>query len=160
MNKKLVGLMACVGAAIASPAAAQVSVEANVAKSEGRWGGELGAGYSIISIEGFRVTPSVGVFIFDGQRDGFSEDSNDRCVGPTGQPGDSELCDSTATKIYGRAEATYTLPLAGITAGFGGRLMSGEFRPYGTVALPILPLLNVKGNVGPKYVAAGLNARF
>jgi opacity protein-like surface antigen len=160
MTKKLVALMAGAAAAVATPAMAQVSLEANVAKSEGQWGGELGAGYSIISIEGFRVTPGVGVFIFDGQRDGFDLDANDRCVGPTGERVDSEFCDDSSTKIYGRAEATYTLPFAGVTAGFGGRLMSGEFRPYGTVALPILPLLNVKGNVGPKYVAAGLNARF
>jgi opacity protein-like surface antigen len=160
MNKKLVALMACAAAAAASPAAAQVSLEANVAKSEGQWGGELGAGYSIISIEGFRVTPGVGVFIFDGQRDGFALDGADRCVGPTGERADKEYCDDAVTKIYGRAEATYTLPFAGLTAGFGGRLMSGEIRPYGTVALPLLPLLNVKGNVGHKYVAAGLNARF
>lgn len=147
--------------AVSAPAAAQVSVEANVARSEGQWGGELGAGYSVINIEGFRITPGVGVFLHDAGRDGYELDGNSRCVDEvTATPAPDDFCDDTSAKLFARAEATYTIPFAGITAGLGGRLMSGDLRPYGTISVPLLPLLNLKANAGHKYYAAGLNARF
>lgn len=147
-------------AATAAPACAQASLEANVARSEGQWGGELGAGYSVIAIEGFRVTPGVGVFLFDGGRDGYV-DAGAQCVDEaTAAPAPEEFCDGSSARLFARAEATYTIPLAGITAGLGGRFMSGDLRPYATISVPLLPLLSLKANAGHKYYAAGLNARF
>ncbi len=161
MKLSLAGAAAAFLLLSAAPAAAQVAVEANVAKSEGQWGGEIGAGYSVISIGGFRITPGGGVFIYDRDTTGYANDGDERCRNvETGDIVGDSRCDSSATKLYGRVEATYTLPVAGLTIGTGGRLFSGKLRPYGTVALPLMPLLNIKGNVGPKYVAAGLQARF
>jgi hypothetical protein len=149
--------------AVSSPAAAQAVLEANVARSEGQWGGELGAGYSVISIGGFRVTPGIGAFIYKDDNDRYYMDDNGgspRCRdGSNGQYADSDLCNDSAAKFYARAEATYSIPLA-LTVGAGVRYMSDEFRPYGTVSFPLAPAIHLKGNVGKKYYAAGLQARF
>ena len=40
--------------------------------------------------------------------------------------------------------------------GAGVRISGDHTRPYGTVALPLLPKLAIKGNAGPKYYALGL----
>jgi hypothetical protein len=148
----------------AAPAAAQVALEANVARSESQWGAELGAGYSVISIGGFRITPAVGVFLSDGDDDRYFLD--DGATPPECRKVDSgkvvsdKHCESDSTRLYGRVEATFTLPVAGASLGTGARLMSGKLRPYGTLAVPLMPLVNVKANAGSKYLAAGLQARF
>ena len=41
------------------------------------------------------------------------------------------------------------------TVGAGVRI-GDDVRPYGTVALPLLPTISVKGNAGPHYYALGL----
>ncbi|WP_235506430.1 hypothetical protein [Altererythrobacter sp. Root672] len=147
----------------AAPASAQVVLEANGANSEDLWGGELGVGYSIVSAGGFRVTPSVGAFLYQGDDDRYYLDDNGgnpRCRDSTnGQYADTKLCDDTAAEFYARAEATYSIP-AGFTFGGGVRYMADEFRPYGTLAIPLAPKLLIKGNAGPEYFAAGLQARF
>jgi len=158
------GLMAAALVAVAPvPAAAQAVLEANGARAEGQWGAELGAGYTIVSLAGLRVTPAVGAFIYKGDNDRYRMDDNGgnpRCRDITnGQYAKSSLCDDTAAKFYGRLEATYSIPAA-FTLGGGVRYMSDEFRPYGTVAFPLAPMISVKGNAGPKYFAAGLQARF
>lgn len=155
---------AALGLAMApSPAAAQVILEANGVRSEGRWGGELGIGYSLISISGFSLTPAVGAFVYKGDNDRYYMDDNGgnpRCRDITnGEYADSELCNDLAAKAYGRLEATYSLPAA-MTIGAGVRYMSDEFRPYGTVAFPLAPRIRLKANAGPKYYTAGLQARF
>jgi hypothetical protein len=148
----------------ASPAAAQVALEANVARSEGQWGGELGAGYSVISIGGFRITPAAGVFLSDGDDNRYFLDNAatpPECIKvKSGKTVSDKRCESDSARLYGRVEATFTLPVAGVSVGTGARLMSGTLRPYGTLAAPLAPLLNVKANAGPKYLAAGLQARF
>ena len=148
----------------AAPAAAQVALEANVAKSEGDWGAELGAGVSVISIGGFRIAPGGGVFLADRDDDRYFLDSSATPVGcrdtETGDIVSDKRCDPASTRLYARAEATFDVPLAGISLGTGARFMSGNLRPYGTISAAVLPLVNVKANAGPKYVAAGLQARF
>lgn len=148
----------------ASPAAAQIALEANAARSEGQWGAELGAGYSIISIGGFRITPGAGVFLKDGGNDRYFHDTTATPAGcrdtETGLIVSDRRCNTDSTKLYGRVEASFTVPAVGLSVGTGARLMSGKLRPYGTLAAPILPLINVKANAGPKYLAAGLQARF
>lgn len=57
-----------------------VGAEANYGRADGRWGTELGAGYSF-EMAGFSLTPTAGVFLRDG-----------------------------GTRAYGRVEATYSVP--------------------------------------------------
>ena len=88
----------------------------------------------------------------NGDRDDACRDSR------TGQYADQGLCDNTAVKPYGRLEATYSVPLS-LTFGAGVRI-GDEVRPYGTVAFPIAPKFELKGNAGPHYFAAGLRLKF
>lgn len=111
---------------VAAPAHAEgLGVEANYARANGRWGAELGAGYSM-GLAGFSLTPGAGVYLRDG-----------------------------GTAAYGRIEAAYQLP-ASLRIGVGARISGEEPRVYGTVAMPILPMVAVKGNVGHHYVSLGL----
>ncbi|EQB31749.1 hypothetical protein [Sphingobium ummariense] len=113
-------------AAFASPAAAEgLGAEANYGRADGHWGAELGAGYAL-GIAGFSLTPGGGVYLRDGD-----------------------------TRLYGRVEAAYTIPLSA-TIGAGLRVSADEARPYATLAMPLLPKIRVKANVGPHYYAAGL----
>ncbi|HZV18170.1 MAG TPA: hypothetical protein VFF84_05700 [Sphingobium sp.] len=79
-----------------------------------------------LGMAGFSLTPGVGLFFRDGD-----------------------------TALYGRIEAAYQLP-ASLRIGLGLRLSGDDPRPYATVAMPLLPKVAVKGNVGPHYVGAGL----
>lgn len=79
-----------------------------------------------MDIAGFSLTPGGGVYLRDGD-----------------------------TKLYGRVEAAYSLP-AFATIGAGVRFSGDNTRPYATIAMPLIPKLRVKANVGPKYYAAGL----
>lgn len=68
-------------AAIAGPAHANsLGAEANVARADGHWGGELGAGYSF-GLAGFSLTPGAGL-----------------------------LFANNHTRLYGRVEAAYSVP--------------------------------------------------
>ncbi|HEY1124264.1 MAG TPA: hypothetical protein VGE65_01415 [Sphingobium sp.] len=62
------------------------------------------------------------------------------------------------TKVYGRVEAAYTLPAA-LTIGVGVRV-EDDTRVYGTVAIPVLPKVAIKGNLGDHYAAIGLKVGF
>lgn len=79
-----------------------------------------------LGFAGFSLTPGAGLFFRDGD-----------------------------TSVYGRVELAYQLP-ASLRIGAGVRFSGDEPRPYATIAMPLLPKVAVKGNVGPKYVAAGL----
>ncbi|QIG81324.1 hypothetical protein [Stakelama tenebrarum] len=125
---------AAFGICLATPAAAQISAEGNVAKLDGDWGGEIGLGYDAPLVPGL-VDFSIGggTFIHDGQ-------------------------DDTEVDLYARAEAKASVAdtfALGAGARFGGDL---DF--YGTVEVPLSPLLKLKGNVGADYFAAGLRFGF
>lgn len=123
---KFLPILGAVVASVASvPAAGQVSVEGAGARADGRWGGEVGVGYGI-GAAGFRLTPILGAFVADGD-----------------------------TRVVGKVEATYAIPLLA-TIGGGVRVGEGDTTPYATVALPLLPLVDLKGNVGDGYYALGL----
>ena len=79
-----------------------------------------------MDVAGFSLTPGGGVYLRDGD-----------------------------TKLYGRVEASYTLH-ASATIGAGVRFSGDNTRPYATIAMPLLPKLRAKGNIGPKYYALGL----
>lgn len=155
-------LGALLTAATADPAAAQLGAEANGARADGRWGGELGLGYAFRLAPGFKITPTAGVLVYKGDNDRYYEDSNGgspRCRDSTnGQYAASEDCDNTAVRAYGRVEATYSIPLS-VTFGAGVRV-GDDVRPYGTLAVPIGSGFEVKGNAGPHYFAAGLRVGF
>lgn len=117
---------AALATAVSAPAHAEgLGAEAGYGRADGHWGTELGAGYRL-GLAGFSLTPGAGVFLADGD-----------------------------TKLYGRVEAAYTIPLSA-TIGAGVRFSGDNTRPYATLAMPLLPMLRVKANVGPKYYAAGL----
>ncbi|WP_311268634.1 hypothetical protein [Sphingobium sp. WCS2017Hpa-17] len=121
-------LTAAAIAAAALPTAASaegLGAEANYGRADGHWGTELGAGYAL-NMAGFSLTPGAGVYIRDGD-----------------------------TKLYGRVEAAYTIPLSA-TIGAGVRFSGDNTRPYAMLAMPIIPKLRAKANVGPKYYAIGL----
>jgi hypothetical protein len=102
-----------------------LGAEVNYGRADGHWGTEIGAGYAM-GIAGFSLTPGAGVYLRDGD-----------------------------TKLYGRIEAAYTIPLSA-TIGAGARVSGDDIRPYATLAMPIFPKVRAKANVGPKYYAVGL----
>ena len=102
-----------------------LGAELNYGRANGHWGTEIGAGYAM-DVAGFSLIPGAGVYLRDGD-----------------------------AKLYGRVEATYSLP-AFATIGAGVRFSGDNSRPYATIAMPVIPKLRVKGNVGPKYYAVGL----
>jgi len=111
----------------AMPAQAEgLGVEGNYVRANGNWGAELGAGYELGLPAGFSLTPGAGLYFRDGD-----------------------------TALYGRIEAAYQLPAAA-RIGLGVRLSGDDPRPYATIAMPLLPKVAIKGNVGPKYIGAGL----
>jgi opacity protein-like surface antigen len=161
MKRLLSGAFAAsMALACTAPASAQVVLEANGARAEGEWGGEVGIGYSIALLPGLAITPAVGALIYAGGNDRYYLDENggnERCRDSTnGQYASDSECNNTAVKPYGRLEATYSVPLVA-TIGAGVRF-GGDVLPYGTVGLPIGPKISLKGNAGPKYFALGLRA--
>jgi hypothetical protein len=58
------------------------------------------------------------------------------------------------TDLYGRVEGVFHLPAS---ASIGAGLRFGnDTRPYATIAMPLLPKVAVKANVGPKYYTIGI----
>lgn len=147
---------------LAQPALAGVALEANGARADGRWGGELGIGYSL-GLDGFSFTPIVGGFVYQGDNDRFYMDDNGgnpRCRDSlNGQYAADSECDNTVVRAYGKVEATYSISL-GPELGGGVRVSKGNMAPYGTLAFPLAPMVKLKGNVGDGYYALGLRARF
>lgn len=111
----------------AAPAAyAQgLGAEIDYGRADGHWGTEIGAGYAF-GLAGFSLTPGGGVYLRDGD-----------------------------TKLYGRFEATYTLPMSA-SIGAGVRFSGDNTRPYATIAMPLIPKLRAKANLAPKYYSLGL----
>lgn len=143
-------------------AQAQILLEANGAYVTDEWGGELGAGYRIDLLPGFDLSLGGGGFFHEGDNDRYFLDNNggnERCRNfDTGQYARSSQCNNTDIDLYGRAEATYTIPFA---ASIGAGVRVGrDVIPYGTASFPLLPSLRVKGNAGPDYYAIGLRASF
>ena len=120
------GMALALSIASASTAHAEgLGAEANYGRADGHWGTELGAGYAL-DLGGFSLTPGGGVYLRDGD-----------------------------TKLYGRIEASFSLP-AFATIGAGMRVSGHAARPYATIAFPLMPKLAVKANAGPHYYGAGL----
>ncbi len=130
--KTRLSLLAAAAIAAALPAAAHAE-GLGIEAGYGRADGHWGTELGAgyrFGLAGFSLTPGAGVFIADGD-----------------------------AKLYGRVEAAYTIPLSA-TIGAGVRISGDNTRPYATVALPLLPMLRVKANAGPKYYAAGLTLAY
>ena len=159
MKKLLASASLALATLCASPAAAQVVVEANGARADHRWGGELGVGYAFTLLPGFKITPAVGALIYvedNGRYYFYDNGSNGQACrdSSNGRYADKDLCSNTRARAYGRVEATYSIPMIA-TVGVGARV-SDKVKPYGTVAFPIAPKLQLKGNAGDQYYAVGL----
>ena len=113
-------------------------------------------------LPGFKITPAVGVLVYaedNGRYYFYDNGGSDACRDSTdGRYADKNLCDNTRAKAYGRIEATYSVPMFA-AIGVGARVGS-DVKPYGTVALPIGPKLQLKGNAGDQYYALGLRLNF
>ncbi|TCM19831.1 hypothetical protein EDF56_103476 [Novosphingobium sp. PhB165] len=153
-------VLAGASALAATPAMASVvTAEANLARSEGDWGGELAVGVPVVQDGGFEITPGVGLFFHDRDHPNYYHDNGDCFSKQSGNQVSGGKCDNSGTTIFAKLEATYRLPMS-LAVGVGARLTGDNLRPYGTVSMPVFPHLNLKGNVGDHYLAAGLQARF
>lgn len=159
MRFRLAALASLCAIAAASPAAAKITAEANVARSEGDWGGELAVGVPVISDGAFSITPSVGAFFHKRDHDNYYNDSSQCFRRSDDEQVSDGKCDNSGTKFFAKAEAMYRLPMA-FSVGIGARLIGDDLRAYGTVAMPLAPFIDVKGNIGDHYLAAGVQARF
>ena len=126
MNR-MAALCVLIAAPLMAPAAHAegLGAEVNYGRADGHWGTEIGAGYAL-DMAGFSLTPGGGVYLRDGD-----------------------------TKLYGRVEAAYTIPMS-VSIGAGVRFSGDNTRPYATLAMPLIPKLRAKANVGPKYYSVGL----
>ena len=132
MNTRFLAAALTISAMAAYAPVAQaegIVMEGNGARAQGEWGGELGAGYSF-GAAGFALRPIGGAFFSDG-----------------------------GTKVYGKVEATYTIPLSA-EIGAGARFSGDKTRVYGTASMPLFPGVRLKGNLGGHYYAVGLRAGF
>lgn len=129
ITSALAGAMLLAGGAAS---AQTVAAEANVARSEGAWGLEIGAGPNLRAGP-INLRPMAGVFV--------------------------ETWDGGDARLYARAEATVDLPLIA-EIGAGARFSRDRLRPYATAGFDLLPGMQVKGNLGERYAAIGLLGRF
>ena len=159
MKFHLILLVSALATVAATPAAATITADANVARSEGSWGGELAVGMPVIEDGGFAITPGVGVFFHKRDHDGYFEDDSQCFRRSDGERVGDGHCDDSGTKIFGKVEATYRLPMA-LAFGVGARFIGNDLRAYGTAAMPLVPFIDGKINIGDNYLAAGVQARF
>lgn len=159
MNIRLAILLGACAMGVAAPAFAKITAEANAARSEGSWGGELAVGVPVIEDGGFSITPAAGVFFHKRDHDGFYENDSQCFRRADDARVKDSRCDDSGTKFFGKVEATYRLPMA-LSVGVGARLIGNDLRAYGTAAMPLAPFIDGKVNVGDHYLAAGVQARF
>jgi len=134
-------------------------IDAAAARAEGRWGVEASVGYRIGGL-GFAVTPSVGAFATRSDNNRYVEEPDPnggtQCRDTQGGDLDRDFrCENADFRPFGRVEATFAIPLIA-ELGAGVRVSEHKTTPYGTVAMPFLPMVKLKGNVGKDYIALGL----
>lgn len=151
-----VALLAATSAS-AQTAQSGFAFEANVAQVFEVTGGELGVGYNFAT-EHFRVTPMVGAFIYQGENDEYSYDSNvDRCRDSRGRFARDELCNDLAAEAYGKIEAAFVLNKFEIGGGY--RVAEEDSMPYGTIAFAFGTGVALKAQGGSDFVGVGLTFR-
>ena len=159
--KGIAFLLAAAFAATAGCASAN-SIQVNIggARSYGRWGGEISAGYRV-QFAIFDITPLAGSFLskrYHGYDDKLDSQGFEHCFGPSNSVVNDNYC-RAKTRGFAALEAGVSIPLAARIA-VGGRYIGSEIKPYGSVAVPIFPKFALKVNGGQHYVAAGLNLGF
>ena len=152
----LVGVLA-VGASAACANSFQINAAA--ARSYGKWGAELSAGYRF-QFAMFDITPLAGSFITsrDGYQQRLDTSGFEHCYASSGSIVDGEHCRSK-TRGFAAIEAGVNIPLAARIA-VGGRYIGSQIRPYCSIAVPLFPKIGIKVNGGQHYAAAGLNLSF
>jgi hypothetical protein len=151
-------LFAAMFAATATCASAD-SVQFNLsgARSYGRWGGEISAGYRV-QFAIFDITPLAGSFLTDnghGYDEKLDSQGFQHCFGPDDAIVNEHRCRGK-TRGFAALEAGVSIPLAARIA-VGARYIGSEIRPYGSVAVPLFSKVAIKVNGGQHYIAAGLN---
>lgn len=155
-------LAAGLGVGAAQGASAQV-IDAGIAQAEGRWGVEGALGVRLGGL-GFAITPSVGLFAHRGDDDRYMEEPDPAGGTQCRDTRDGDLdrdfyCENADFKPFGRVEATFAIPLIA-EVGAGVRVSEAQTVPYATVAMPIFPMVKLKGNLGDGYGALGLRVGF
>ena len=158
------GIKFVLAAALAATAgcASANSVQFNVAgaRSYGRWGAELSAGYRV-QFAIFDITPLAGSFLskrYHGYDDKLDSQGFEHCFGPSNSVVNDHYC-RAKTRGFAALEAGVSIPLAARIA-VGGRYIGSEIKPYGSVAVPVFPKFALKVNGGQHYLAAGINLGF
>ena len=158
--KGITPLLAAALAVTASAACANsVQLNAAGARSNGRWGAEISAGYRF-QFAIFDITPLAGSFL--SSRNGYGErlDTSGfpHCFASGGGIVSDQHCRSK-TQGFGAIEAGLSIPLAARIA-VGGRYIGSKVRPYGSIAVPLFSKIGIKVNGGQHYAAAGINLSF
>lgn len=157
-------LAASAALAISEGASAQgLVLDAAGARVHGQNGIEGTVGYRM-GILGFSITPSIGAFATRSDEERFLEEPDPEGGTRCRDSRDGDLvhdlrCENADLQLIGRVEATYAIPLLA-EAGLGLRITKGATTPYATVAMPILPMAKLKGNLGEDYIALGLRVGF
>jgi len=153
-------LAAALAATASCASANSLQFNLNGARSYGRWGAEISAGYRV-QFAIFDITPLAGSFLSKRDHDyGERLDSQGfgHCFGPGNTIVNDHYCRNN-TRGFAALEAGVSIPLAARIA-VGARYIGSEVKPYGSVAVPIFPKFALKVNGGQHYAAAGLNFGF
>jgi hypothetical protein len=152
-------LAAALAVSASAAGANSFQVNGGLARSYGKWGGELSAGYRF-QFAIVDITPLAGAFITSRSdyRQRLDSSGFEHCYAVGGGIVGDENC-RAKTRGFGAIEAGVSIPLAARIA-VGGRYIGGQVRPYGSVAVPLFSKLGIKVNGGQHYAAAGLNLSF
>ncbi|KRB80947.1 hypothetical protein ASE00_16320 [Sphingomonas sp. Root710] len=145
--------------------AAQLGAELSAARFDDTWGAEAGVTYRV-GLSRIYVAPTIGAFIYKGDNDRYytQQLSNGTEVcrdSSNGQFAKKSRCNNVAAAPYARIEVGFTFPEL-FTIGGGARFTTKgqEVIPYGTIAIPIAPNVNLKANAGKDYYALGLTVGY
>jgi len=166
MKKQKISLIA-VAAVICAISAGQSHaqnwvVELNYANVDDTSGAELGFGRDFGNSR-FRVTPQLGLFVYQGDNDRYYIDTfsngTERCRdSQTGQFADDSRCNNSETKAYGKLEGAVTLGQSW-ELGIGARF-SDDTTPYGLITKKFSGNGLVKAFAGEDYYAVGFGLKF
>ena len=117
-------------------------------------GFELGIGFHI-SASGFRISPTLGGLIYQGELEGFRLEPGNICRDlSNGQFSNSENCDATEFKAYGKIEVSYSLDMLELGVGF--RSDENVDSAYGILGYQVSEGVSLRAMAGDEYIAFGL----
>lgn len=117
-------------------------------------GAEIGLGIDLIQ-NGFRLSPKIGAFVYQGELDGFSRETSSICRDlSNGQFSDSENCDATEMVAYGKIEASYSYDK--FEFGLGYRASEDTENTYGLLGYRASELTSIRASIGEDYLSVGI----